>query len=408
MPLYAYQAFTKEGKKISGTLDAPSIAQVKESLAKSGLYPMRIVPATAEGSSEGILAAFRNLFSRSLSIKDKIFFTRQLSVLLRSGVPLLAAFDLLVEQTQGRLTMIVARLRDGIKEGRSLADGLAEFPRDFEPLFIQLIRAGEATGKLEVILDRLTSYLTEMGELQGKVRGAFMKPLFQLFIVAGVVIVLLTYVVPELAATFEGANMELPLSTRFLMAASDLLVDHFLIVIIAVVALIASFIAWKSTRRGAYLYDKLKLKMPVVSYFARTNTIVQFSRTLGMLLEAGVNLSDALTIVNNIVTNRVLVETLTEAKENIIKQGRVAEYLKQTGIFPPVAIYLINTGEQSGHLDTMLNDVGKYYEEELSSFTDTLVSALDPALLIFMAVVVGFIVISIMSPITGLNQLAGQ
>lgn len=406
MPLYAYHAFTKEGKKISGTLDAPSIAQVKESLAKSGLYPTRIVPATEEASSGGILAAFRNLFSRSLSIKDKIFFTRQLSVLLKSGVPLLAAFDLLVEQTQGRLTMIVARLRDGIKEGRSLADGLAEFPRDFEPLFIQLIRAGEATGKLEVILDRLTSYLTEMGELQGKVRGAFMKPLFQLLIVAGVVIVLLTYVVPELAATFEGANMELPLSTRFLMAASDLLVDHFLIVIIAIVALIASFIAWKSTRRGAYLYDKFKLKMPVVSYFARTNTIVQFSRTLGMLLEAGVNLSDALTIVNNIVTNRVLVETLTEAKENIIKQGRVAEYLKQTGIFPPVAIYLINTGEQSGHLDTMLNDVGKYYEEELSTFTDTLVSALDPALLIFMAVVVGFIVISIMSPITGLNQLA--
>jgi type II secretory pathway component PulF len=408
MPLYAYHAFTKEGKKISGTLDAPSIAQVKELLAKSGLYPTRILPVAAEAASGGVVAAFRNLFSRSLSIKDTIFFTRQLSVLLRSGVPLLAAFDLLVEQTQGRLTMIVARLRDGIKEGRSLADGLAEFPRDFEPLFIQLIRAGEATGKLEVILDRLTSYLTEMGALRSTVRGAFMKPLFQLCIVIGVVIVLLAYVVPELAATFEGANMELPLSTRFLMGASDLLIDHFLLVVLTTFLMAGSFIAWKSTRRGAYLYDTLKLKMPIVSYFARTNTIVQFSRTLGMLLEAGVNLSDALTIVNTIVPNRVLVEMLTQARENIIKQGRVAEYLKQTGIFPPVAIYLINTGEQSGHLDTMLSDVGKYYEEELSAFTNTLVTALDPALLIFMAVVVGFIVISIMSPITSLNQLAGQ
>lgn len=408
MPLYAYHAFTKEGKTVSGTLDAPSVAQVKDTLAKSGLYPTRITLATAESAPGGTVRSLRGLFSRSLSIKDKIFFTRQLSVLLKSGVPLLAALDLLVEQTQGRLTTIVAQLRDGIREGRSLADGLAEYPRDFEPLFIQLVRAGEATGKLEIILERLTGYLTESGELRSKVRGAFMKPIFQLIVVAIVVVVLLTFVVPELASTFEGAKMELPVSTRILMAMSNALVDHFIIVLLGIVTIVGSFFVWKSTRSGAYMWDKLKLKIPVISYFARTNAVVQFSRTLGMLLEAGVNLSEALTIVTNIVTNRVLVETLTEARDKIIKQGRVAEYLKQTGIFPPVAIYLINTGEQSGHLDTMLNDVGKYYEEELSTFTDTLVAALNPALLIFMAVIVGFIVISIMSPITSLNQLAGQ
>ncbi|HVW99326.1 MAG TPA: type II secretion system F family protein, partial [Candidatus Babeliaceae bacterium] len=321
-------------------------------------------------------------------------------------VPLLQALELLIEQTEGRLRSIAVTLKDNIKEGKSLAEALGRYPRVFDNIYIQLVRAGEATGKLEVILDRLTSYMERRQALSKRIRSALRGPLIQLGMIAVVVGVMLAFVVPQIAQIFSSQGGTLPLPTRILMAISNLLRRYYWLLGGIVAGLIFLFRWWKSTPSGARTLDVIKLHLPIVKYFTKMGTVVQFSRTLGMLLEGGVNLAEALDIVVKIVPNRVLAQALTQARESIIKQGKIAEYLKKTNIFPPMAIYLINTGEQSGQLDAMLLTVAEHYEGELSELADSLAARINPIMTVLMAIIVGFIVISIVLPMVKMSELA--
>ena len=396
MALYIYHAFSRDGKRVTGTLDATSAKQVRDSLARSGLYIVSIAPASQATTARSWWAV---LTERPVSIKDKIFFTKQLSVLLRSGIPLVDALTLLIEQSTGKLRSITITLRDGIKEGRSFADGLADYPKIFEPLYVQLVRAGEASGKLEAILERLTEYLERNYELKRRISGELIYPGILLGLIVGAVIALLKFVVPQILTLFEDQQTELPWATRFLDAASNFVQRRYLLIIIFIVGAFILYRLWKATPRGAKTIDAIKLKIPIVRYFAQTGAVVRFSRTLGMLLEGGVGLAEALDIVCNIVDNRILVDTLKQAREQIIKQGRVAEYLKKTELFPPLAIYLISTGEQSSALDSMLTAVAKQYETELTEYTEGLVTKLNPLLMGVMFISVGFIMMAILMPI---------
>lgn len=402
MALYAYQAFSKDGKKIRGQIDAPSLQGAREQLARMGIYPTIITPAPKEGQ----ISWWRQLLQRKVDTKDKIFFTKQLSVLLKSGIPLLQALELLVEQTEGKMRSIVIDLKDNIKEGASLADSLSRYPKTFESTYIQLVRAGEASGRLEFILDRLTLYLERQQALTKKIRGALTYPLIQLGIIIIVVGILLTFVVPQISQIFEGQGTTLPWSTRFLMGLSYTIRTYYIVIIGFTIGLFLLYRWWRSTSSGARIIDTIKLRLPLIGYFVRMGAVVQFSRTLGILIEGGVNLSESLTIVSNIVNNRILVDALMNARDNIIKQGKIAQYLEQTKLFPPVAMYLIKTGEESGKLDTMLQTIAQYYEDELSDRADTLTAQLEPLMLLVMAAIVGFIILSIMRPLVEMGLLA--
>lgn len=404
MALYVYQAFSRDGKKVSGSMDAASSKLVREQLVRSGLFVVSIAQAKEAPTSVG---GFKKLFEGSISVKDKIFFTKQLSVLLRSGVPLVDALSLLVEQSEGKLKTVTVALRDGIKEGRSLADGMAFYPKIFETLYVQLVRAGEASGRLELILERLTQYLERRAELNRKIRGALTQPIIQLVVIGIVVIGLLKFVVPQLEAVFAESGKQLPLPTRIVLSMSYVLQHYWILMFAGLIAIYVGYRFWKASPSGARKLDILKLHIPQVKYFARMGAVVRFSRTLGMLLEGGVNLDESLDIVCKIVDNRILAEALLEAKEQIVKQGKVAEYLKKTGLFPPLAIYLINTGEQSGKLDVMLTAVADQYETEMGERTDGLSKVLNPAMLVVMALVVVFVILAIMMPIMGLGDIAG-
>jgi type II secretory pathway component PulF len=405
MALYSYQAFSRDGKKVRGTIDASSLQAAREQITGKGLFPTAITLVT-ETTHQGF--SWRNLFIRSVSTKDKIFFTKQLAVLLKAGVPLLEALELLIEQTEGRLRSIVVTLKDDIKEGKSLADGLSRYPKAFENIYIQLVRAGEASGRLEVILDRLTTYLERREAMAKRVRSALRGPLIQMGLIVVVVLILLTYVVPQIAQTFEGQGTKLPAPTRFLLALSTAVKRYYIFVGAGIAAIYFAYRWWRRTASGARTLDAIKLRLPIIKYFTRMGTVVQFSRTLGMLLEGGVSLPEALNIVVKIVNNRILVDELNTARENIVKQGRIAEYLKRTNIFPPVAIYLINTGEQSGQLDTMLTTVAEHYEAELTELADSLSARIAPATTVIMALVVGFIVISIVLPLSRIGDIASN
>lgn len=401
MALYSYRAISKDGKAQKGFVEASSLSSAKEQLLRRGLF-ISEVALTKEASVS--LPWYKKLFQGSVSEKDKILFTKQLSILLRSGIPLLQSLELLMEQVTGNLRSILVSVKDGIKEGHSLAEELKKYPKVFDSIYVQLVRAGEATGKLEIILDRLTTYLERKQEIQKKIKGALNYPLTQLVMITLVVIFLLSYVVPQMAQTLMQRGQQMPTPTRILLSISGFIVNHYILLPLILIGLFVSIRYWISTPSGALWFDKIKLKLPIIKYFAKTNAIVQFSRTLGMLLESGVNLSEALDIVVNIIDNKILAKQLREARDKIVKQGKIAQFLKETGIFPAIAIYLIKTGEETGELDTMLLIVAENYEVELSEMTTSLTAKIEPIMMIFMALVVGFIVMSIALPLTQMNQ----
>lgn len=394
MALYSYEAFSKDGKKVHGVIDAPSAEALREQLTKQGLFPTKI-ESTGGMSTAGF---FKRLFEKKITVKDKILLTKQLAILLKSGVPILQAIETLIEQFEGSVKNMLVRIKDDVKEGTSLADALNKYPKVFEKIYIQLVRAGEATGKLETILERLTVYLERRETITKKVKGAMQQPIIQLVVAVGVISVLVMKVVPQMAKNFASQKQELPGPTQFVLSLSNFMIGYFWLVIIGVIAVIALFRLWKATPAGGRQYDQLKLKLPLVKYLSKTNAVVQFSYTLGLLLEGGVNIAEALDIVVSVIDNRVLASALRTARDNIVKEGKIAEYLQQTKMFPPIAIYLIKTGEQSGQLASMLLTVADNYEKDYVELIDTMVGLISPIMLVVMAVIVGFIVLAIAMP----------
>lgn len=403
MPLYWYDSFNRKGKRVTGTIDASSMPTAKDILKGQGLMPIRIKEAGIE--SRGF--SFFKLFEGKVDEKTKIIFTKQLAVLLKSGVPLLQAFELLIEQFDKKFKQILINIKDGLKSGDSLASQLGKYPRVFSNVYVQLIKAGEASGKLHMILLRLVEYLEKDAETKKRVKKAMTYPLFMISFSLAVVTALLVFLVPRITDMFMKMGQELPGPTLFLKNLSDFIVGNFLILSITSLCVLLFFTYWKSTPSGQYKLDEIFLKFPLTAYFSRTKAVVQFSKTLGMLLEAGVNLSEALDIVCNIVENKVLVTKLRAARDKIIKEGKIAKYLKETKLFPNIAIYMIQTGEQSGQLAQMLLTVGEDYDVELVELTDSLVAKLGPAMTMITGAMIAFIVVSIFLPIMEMGNLQG-
>jgi len=404
MPLYHYESFNKRGALVRGTIDATSMHVAKETLQGQGLMPTKITEVAGETTGFSL----RSLFEKKVEPKTVILFTKQLAVLLKSTVPLLQAIELLTEQFEGQFRRVLIRVKDGIKGGEPLAKELGRYPKIFPSVYVQLVRAGEATGKLDTILLRLTTYLERSAETKKRIKKAMSYPIMMLSFACLIVVGMLAFLVPQLKGMFKQMGQELPVPTKILIAASDFVLGNLWLLIGTIIVGIISFVWWKSTPKGKYQFHALLLKLPMTAYFSRTKAVVQFTKTLGMLLESGVNLSEALDIVCNIVENKVLTQKLNEARDKIIKEGKIAKYLKETGMFPNIASYMITTGEQSGKLAEMLLTVGNDYDEELKELTDGLTAKIAPVMTIVLGVIVGFIVISIFLPIMSMGDMAGM
>ncbi len=404
MPLFHYESYSRRGAKMTGTLDAPSAQMAKDILQGQGLMPTKIKEVSAAGSK----SFFASLFEKKVELKTVILFTKQLSVLLKSSVPLLQALELLIEQFDDPFRRMLVSIKDGVKSGESLARELTKYPKIFSNVYVQLVRAGEASGKLDIILLRLTEYLERSEQTKKKVKKAMATPMMTLGFAFLVVIGLLVGLVPKISGIFSKMGKNLPLPTEILMAMSDFAVNHFMVFMGSIVGVILLFMYWKSTPSGKLKVDELLLRLPLTAYFSRTKAVVQFSKTLGMLLESGVNLSEALDIVSNIVDNKVLVKKLIEARDKIIKEGKIAKYLKETGIFPNIASYMISTGEQSGKLAEMLLTVGEDYENELNDLSESLTAKINPIMTMVMGAIVLFIVAAIFLPIMSMGDMAGM
>jgi general secretion pathway protein F len=408
MPVYEYQALDPKGKTITGIIDADGGQAARQKIRAMGSFPVKVKEVTGGDSSKetrGI--TFQGLFSRITPAQVSLW-TRQLATLTGAGFPLVSALTTLVYQakTQG-FTKIAARIKDSIVEGNSFASALTLYPSVFSQIYINMVRAGETSGTLEIVLQRLADIMEKQQELKSRIQTAMAYPILMTAIGTLVLFFLMTFVVPNITTIFEDMNQALPAPTRFLIAASDLFKGYWWLLLVAAIATLVALKVFRKTERGLATTDRLMLRVPIVGSMLRRIAVARFARTLASLLENGVTMLPALEIVRN-VTGNIIISGLIENASNQVEKGQgLAQALSADAVFPDLAVQMIQVGEQSGELESMLYKIAEVYENEVQSSIMSMMAMLEPVMILVMAVVVLFIVLSICLPIFEMNQLVG-
>ncbi len=406
MPVYEYTALDARGKTASGIIDADGAAAARHKLRATGIFPVSIKESikTPEKKTTHI-AKLSRLLTR-IKPAEVAIMVRQLATLISAGFPLVSAIDALVPQTKSyRLKTILAQLKDAIVEGQSFAQALSQYPGIFSPLFINMVRAGETSGTLEIVLERLADITEKQQDLNNRIQTALAYPAFMCVIGTLVLFVLLTYIVPSITAIFADMNQVLPTPTRLLIWLSDFLKSFWWVIFIFVIAAGFALHRAKKTEKGRYVFDKTVLSLPVFGILDRKLDVARFTRTLGSLLENGVSMLIALDIVKNIAGNVLIAKAVETAAQDVGKGQALWAALNESKIFPQLAIQMIQVGEQSGTLEKMLNKIADIFEKEVETSILRLTSYLEPVMILVMGCIVGFIVLSICLPIFEMNQL---
>ncbi|PRQ08331.1 type II secretion system inner membrane protein GspF [Enhygromyxa salina] len=416
MPAYAYTGLNPGGKTIKGIETADSVPALKALLKRQGVYLTAVTEATRGASAGGATGAsgggreidLGQLFDR-IRPKDVAGVTRLMSTLLCAGVTLPESLLALTDQVESpRFKNVLSDVGTKVNEGSSLADALAGHPKVFSKLYINMVRAGEASGSLETVLIRIADFMDQQEELRGKVTTAMFYPLAMGLVGVGVVTLLMVKVVPGIAEMFAGQGAELPFTTRSLITISAVVSGYWWLLILLLVGAVYGFRKWHSTPTGRELTDRFILRMPVVGGLARKIAIARFARTLSTMLASGVQLLQALDIVRSLLGNVVLEKVLTTARDEIREGAGIAPSLKRSGQFPPLVTHMIAVGERSGQLEQMLTDLANAYDRETSAAITRATAVLEPIMIVAMGGSVGFIVFAIMTPILQMNQMGGQ
>jgi len=406
MPVFEFTALDPRGKTTSGIIDADGIQAARQKLRASGKFPVSIretQEVLAKKSRREIgLGAW---FSR-VKPADVAMTTRQLATLIGAGFPLVSALDALLPQTHSHaLKRTLARVKDLVVEGNSFAHALAQFPGIFPPIYVNMVRAGETSGTLEIVLERLAEITEKQQALSNRIQASLAYPVFMLFFGAVMLFVLLTYIVPTITSIFDDMKQALPTPTRVLIALSAFSRDYWWVILLLAAAAVMGARRFRRTPKGRRWTDGAMLKLPMFGNLARKLAVARFSRTLGSLLENGVTMLVALDIVKNIVGNVQVADTVAAAAEEVGKGKSLWQSLSEGGAFPVLSIQMIQVGEQSGELEKMLYKVADVFENEVETIILRLTSYLEPVMILAMGGIVGFIVLSICLPIFEMNQL---
>jgi general secretion pathway protein F len=406
MPVFEYTALDAKGKTTSGIIDAEGAHAARQKLRLSGKFPVSIREAQ-EAQTKKVSRSFSPgaWFSR-VKPSDVALITRQLSTLIGAGFPLVSALDALLPQTNSyALKRILARVKDLIVEGNSFAHALSKFPGIFPPIYINMVRAGETSGTLEIVLERLSEITEKQQALSNRIQASLAYPVFMLFFGAVVLFILLTYIVPTITSIFTDMKQVLPTPTRVLIGLSAFFRGYWWTILIGLGTSAVAVRQFRKTQKGRRWSDSTILKMPVFGNLIRKLAVARFSRTLGSLLENGVTMLVALDIVENIVGNVQIADTVSQAAEEVGKGKSLWLSLSEGRVFPMLSIQMVQVGEQSGELEKMLYKVADVFENEVETTILRLTSYLEPVMILVMGCVVGFIVLSICLPIFEMNQL---
>jgi general secretion pathway protein F len=402
VPVYTYKAFTTGGQLKSGIADADSPREARLKLRRDGLLVTDL--AEVEGITRKKTSRFRQMRLRRRTARELPQTTRQLATLLRSGIALNDALKALVEQIETPVLEAVFRdVRERIGQGASFAEALEQHPGVFPPLFISMVRSGEAAGNTDVVLERLALFMQKQSRMKNRVVAAMIYPMIMLLVGTIVVIILMTKVVPKLIVLVESRGGELPGPTALLKATSDFLASYWYLLLAGLILINMSVGAIRRTPAGRYRTDQILLGLPIFGDLFKKQAISRFAITLSTLLKTGVPVLDALRIVRDVVGNSVLARVLDDLHSAILRGADIATPLKRSGIFPPAVGYMIAVGEQSGELEHVLDRLAEAYETEVEVATERLTAVIEPIMILLMAVVVAFIVMSIILPMLQLG-----
>lgn len=398
MPGYFYIVADKAGKEKRGKMEANNRDAAKELLKKDGYVILSL-----EEQSQQFDMNFT--FGRKLKPRDLSVFCRQFVSILESGVAMKEALAMLEEQTENKtLKKSIAEVLTNIEKGNSLADAMRGESHVFPPMLINMVEAGESSGNLEMAFSRMAEQFEKEAKLKATVRKATVYPIVLIFACIGVIGVMLLYVIPIFIDMFKEIDMEMPAFTMFVMGLSEWAGTHVYIIVGVAVAIFAAYQAYYLTEGGRKNIDKIKMKMPLFGQLVVKSNCSRFARTASTLLAAGVPMIDCLDIVSRIVNNIHYSMAIQNAREEVMKGIPLSEPLRDAGIFPPMVYHMTGIGEETGNIEQMLNKLADYYDEEVEITTQTILAAMEPLIIVFMAVVVGSLVIASILPIAAMYE----
>jgi type IV pilus assembly protein PilC len=396
--IFSYKVKDLKGKVIEGEIEAKDQF---EAINKLKLQKYTIISVNQSKR--------KKIKTGKVSLKELTIFSRQLSTLVSSSVPIVQSLSILESQIENKnFARVISLLRKDIESGLSISDAMAKYPDVFSELYVSMIRAGEVGGVLDTILDRLATYLESSAALRDKVKSALMYPMIVGSIALIVTVVLIIFIIPIFKNIFSSFGAELPLITRIVIGASDFLKKYIFHIIVFLGVFFYVIKRYIKTEKGRRQFDYILLKLPIFGIIFKKIAIAKFSRTLGTLVKSGVPILQALETVAKTSGNKVIEEIVLSSMKSVKEGGKIAEPLKKDNIFPPMVTQMISVGEESGSLDTMLFKIADFYDQEVDASVKGLTSMIEPIVMVFMGVVIGFIVIAMFIPMFQMSEIASK
>ena len=394
MARYSWEARSRTGSQQKGAMEGANKGVVEAQLKKLGFSAISIKEARGGGFK------IPGMGVKKVETKEVVIFTRQFATMIDSGLPLVHCLDILSSQQENKtFKEVLFRVKESVESGSTFADALSKHPKVFDQLYVNLVSAGEVGGILDTILNRLAAYIEKAMKLKKQIKGAMVYPATVMSIAVVVVGVILVFVIPTFARMFEEFGGELPGPTKIVIAMSNFIVRYLVVIIGLIFAAIAGFKRYYATKSGRYQIDRLALKAPVIGPLIRKVSVAKFTRTLGTMVSSGVPIMDGLEIVAKTAGNKIVEEAIYSVRQAISEGKTIAEPLAECGVFPPMVVQMIAVGEATGAMDTMLNKIADFYDEEVDTAVGAMTAMLEPLLMVFLGTVVGGLVVAMYLPI---------
>lgn len=401
MPTYRYSAMDGSGRTVTGTLEADSLELVRAKLADLSYHVLSIKEARGGQS-------FQSWFSgmQRVKLRDLVVFSRQFATMVDAGLSVVKCLDILQKQSRNpKMKDVIGEVKRDVAGGMSLTEALQKHPRIFSPLYVNMIRSAEAGGILDTVLDRLALFLEKEQETRGKIKSAMTYPAVVFCFAMLMLTALVFFVLPKFKAIFETMGLDLPLTTHLMLSSSDYMKRYWYVGLVLVIGTVVLAKIFGRTEKGRYAIDSAKLKMPVFGDLALKTSVSRFARTFGTLISSGVPVLRALEIVADTAGNRVIAEAVVRARHSIKEGEKISTPLFASKIFPIMVTQMISVGEETGRLDQMLVKVSNFYDDEVDNTLKSLTSLIEPLMIVGLGLIVGFIAVSVISPI---YQLVGS
>ena len=406
MTVYSYKATDQNGKYVEGDINAPDYKDAIQQIRRLNYFPVKVSEGKSFSTLSSVMSLSYSSWRSRIPTQELMTLTQQLATLVDSGLTLDDALATLIKVAETeKIKVIFSDIRKKVHAGSSFADALAEHPKTFSNLYINMIRAGEAGGILSESLSRLSLFMEKSVELKNSIRSAMVYPTILTFIGGTAVIILITFVIPQFSRLFEEMGAALPLPTQIMLGISSLIINYWPLLILGIIGLFAAITLYIKTNKGRLKWDGMLLKLPLFGALIRKIEVSRFSLTMATLLKSGVPILQAMGIVQSILINRVIADSVIPLKQALKRGKGLSGPLQEAEVFPPMAVHMITVGETSGALDEMLTKVSKTYDKEVEQSIKQLISLIEPMMILIMAVIIGFIVVSMLLAIFSANDI---